>query len=60
MKAFLVVTSLLLGLFSTAVWAKPSNIILIRHAEKQSGTDPLLTEQGQKKSRCLGKNTCDF
>ncbi|MDP5213755.1 phosphoglycerate mutase family protein [Pseudoalteromonas tunicata] len=60
MKAFLVVTSLLLGLFSTAVWAKPSNIILIRHAEKQSGTDPLLTEQGQKRAAAWVKTLATF
>ncbi|ESP90750.1 MULTISPECIES: SixA phosphatase family protein [Pseudoalteromonas] len=46
---------LLLGLLSFSSFAMPENIILVRHAEKQKGVDPSLTQQGIKRAHYIAQ-----
>ncbi|TMP27731.1 phosphohistidine phosphatase [Pseudoalteromonas rubra] len=47
------ITLMLLTLVSLSSYALPERIVLVRHAEKMTGPDPELTEQGHNRAQRL-------
>ncbi|KZN49314.1 SixA phosphatase family protein [Pseudoalteromonas luteoviolacea] len=52
MRTLFIIIAFLLSFSSIAM---PENIILVRHAEKQKGVDPSLTQQGIKRAQIIAQ-----
>ncbi|MCF6439801.1 histidine phosphatase family protein [Pseudoalteromonas luteoviolacea] len=52
MRTLIIIIAFLLSFSSIAM---PENIILVRHAEKQKGVDPSLTQQGIKRAQIIAQ-----